>query len=102
MSAVIHGVVNHGPGGGGHSNNVVHMHDQRNTKRGLFFCPKHDLYKFGVKMCLFLIKRVFLESIKVHLEVIFQTPPNMSSKKSLLRVNLSAKSCKVLIYGCFS
>ena len=53
---------------GGHSNyGAVHMHDQRNTKKGLFFeakCDSHES-RLGVKMCLFLRKRVLLDSIKV-------------------------------------
>ena len=56
-----------GGGLGGHSNNsVVHMHDQRNVKKGLFFEAKRDSResRLGVKMCLFLRKRVLLDSIK--------------------------------------
>ena len=34
----VHCLLQFAPGGGRHSNNsAVHMHDQRNTKKGLFF-----------------------------------------------------------------
>ena len=72
---------------GGHSNNsVVHMHDQRNRKKGLFFEARRDSHesRLGVKMYLFSRKRVLMDSMKRCLGVIFQTPPNMSSKKACL------------------
>ena len=53
-------------------------------------------------MCLFLGKRVFLDSFTGRLGVIFHTPPNISSKKSFFGVNLGAKSCEILIKGAFS
>ena len=78
---------------------AVHMHDQRNTKKGLFFEAKRDLHesRLGVKMYLFLRKRVLLDSIKERLGVIFQTVPKMSPQKSLLGLNLRAKSCEILV-----
>ena len=63
-------------GGGEHSNNsVVHMRDQRNTKKGLYFKTGRDLResRLVVKVCLFLRKRVHLDYIKVRLGVIFRT-----------------------------
>ena len=85
--------------GWGHSNNsVVHMGHQRNVKKELFFEAKHDTreLRLGVNMCLFLRKRVLLDSIKGRVGVIFQILPNMPSQKSLFRVDLGAKSHKVL------
>ena len=79
---------------GGHSNNsVVHMLDKRNAKKGLFFEAKRNSRKLrlGIKICLFLRERVLLDSLKGHLGVSFQIPPNMSSEKACLRVNLGAK-----------
>ena len=53
-------------------------------KRGCFFrLNAMRESRLVVKMCLFFRKRVLLDSIKGHLGVIFQTPQNMSSKKSL-------------------
>ena len=54
------------PGGDHLNNSVVHMRDQRNAKKGLFVEAEHDLPKsrLGVEMCLFLRKRVLLNSIK--------------------------------------
>ena len=42
-----------------------------------------------------------LDSTKEHLGVIFLTPPNMSSKKTYLGVNLGAKSCEISLGGVF-
>ena len=65
---------------GGHLNNsFVHMRDQRNVKEGLFkfFEAKCNSCeeRLGVKMCLFLRKRVLLDSIKERLGSFYQTPP---------------------------
>ena len=75
------------------------MHDQRNTKKWLFFEAQRDQResRLGVKMCLFLRKRVILDSTKGRLGVIFQIPPNMSPQKSLFRGKFERKSCKILI-----
>ena len=54
---------------GDHLNNsVVHMHDQRNVTKGLFFEAERNSreLRLGVKMCLFMRKRVLLVSIKGH------------------------------------
>ena len=88
-------------GPGGHSNySAVHMRDQRNAKKGLFFVTKRDSResRLGVKMCLFLGKRVLLDSIKGRLGVIFQTSP----KEAYLGVNLRAKSREFSFRGYFS
>ena len=82
---------------GDHLNNsVVHMRDQRNTKKGLFFEAEHDSResRLGVKMCLFLRKRVLLDSIKGRLGSFFKLhqtcPPkigvNMGTKSRQIRV----------------
>ena len=84
---------------GGHSNySAVHMRDQRNAKKWLFFEAKRDSResRLGVKMCPVLRKRVFLDPSKVRLGIIFQTPPNMSSKTACLGVDLGAKSPEIL------
>ena len=52
-------------------------------------------------MCLFLRKRVLLDSIKGHLGGIFQTPPKMTSKKACLGVNFGAKFCEILVQRVF-
>ena len=54
----------------------------------------------GVKICLFWRKRVLFDSVKGHLGVIFQTPPNMSSKKSLFRGKFGSKIVRNLRLGC--
>ena len=43
------------------NNSVVHMHDQKNMKKGLFFEAERESH-LGVKLCLFLRKRVLLDS----------------------------------------
>ena len=71
--------------GGGHQNNsVVHMHDQRNAKKGLFF-RLNAIRANQVKMCLFLRKRVLLDSIKGCLGVIFSNSTKHVLQKSLFR-----------------
>ena len=62
-------------GGGGHSNtSVAHMHDQK--KKGMFFEAKRDSQelRLQVKIYLFSEKGYFLDPIREHLGVIFQTP----------------------------
>ena len=72
---------------GGHTNNsVVHMRDQRNTKKkGGFETWRANRDRSGVKMCLFLRKGVLLDSINGRLGVIFWTRLNMSSKRAYFR-----------------
>ena len=79
------------------------MGNQRNRKKGLFFEAKHDLHEsqLGVKMCLYLRKRVLLDSIKGCLGVVFQSLPKISSKKACLEVNLWAKLLETLFKGSF-
>ena len=64
------------------------MYDQRNVKKGLFFEAKWDSCesRLGIKMRLFLRK----ESFYILLGVIFQTPPNISTKIACLGINLGA------------
>ena len=86
---------------GASNKSVVHMLDQRSVKKGLFFEAKLK-QQLGVKMCPFLRKKVLLDSTKECLGVIFQTLPNISSKKSLLGINLGQNRAKFLLSGCFS
>ena len=67
----------------------MHMRDQKNMIKGLFLEAKHDLLelRLGVKMWLFLRKKVLLDPIEGHLGVIFHTPPKMFSKKACLGAN---------------
>ena len=83
------------------NNSVVHMCDQRNTKKGLFFEAESDLRdsRFGDKMCHFSTKRVLLDSIEGRLGVIFQTGPNMSSKKACLGANFGENRAKFSFRG---
>ena len=67
-------------------NSVVHMRDQKNAKK-------------GVKMRLFLRKRVLLDSIKGCLGVIFETSSN--PKKACLGVILGQNYAKFSFRGCF-
>ena len=62
-------------GGGGHSNTVVHMRDQRNAKKGLFFETEPDSQdsRLGVKIYLFSRKGVLFNSIRGRLGVFHQT-----------------------------
>ena len=85
------------------NNSVVHMRDHRNVGKGLFFEAKRDSHesRSGVKMGLLLRKRVFLDSIKGRLGVIFQTSPNMSSKKACLGVSLEEKSWEIHDKGVY-
>ena len=53
------------------------------------------------QMCLFLRKMVLSGSIQGRLGVIFQTLPNMSSKKAFWGVNLGENHKKFLFRGCF-
>ena len=55
--------------------------------------------RLGVKMCLFLRIRILLDFGKGAL--IFQTPPNMSSKKVCCWVNLRQKLCNSCLEGVF-
>ena len=72
-----------GGGGAGHSDNdVVHMHDQRNVQKGLFFEAKRDM-RLGVKMCLLLRKS---RHSTIHVP-----------QKACLGLNFGAKSCEILI-----
>ena len=68
-------------------------------KKVLFFETKCDS-QLGVKMCLFLRKRAFLDSIKERLGVIFLTPPNMFSIKSLFRSKFGGKIERNSRLGC--
>ena len=72
----------------GHSNNsVVHMCDQRNMKKGLFFEAGRDS-RLGVKMCLFLRKSVLLDSIKGAFRGHFSNSTEHVLQKACLGVNL--------------
>ena len=85
---------------------VVNMRNQRNGKKGLFFEAKRDLResRLGVKMCLFLRKRVLLDSTKGSLGVVFQIPANMFPQKRLFRRGkFGGKITRKFSYrGCFS
>ena len=74
-------------------NRVVHMCVQRNAKKGLFFETTRDSHKIAIRVKILPIfeKRGLLGSIKGRLGVIFQTLPNMFSKKSLLRGKFGGK-----------
>ena len=77
------------------------MRDQRNSKKGLLFEAKRDLCesRFGSKCAYFLRKRVLLDSIKMHLGVIFQAPPNI--KNACLGVNWGQNCVKFSFRGYF-
>ena len=78
----------------------THTRPEKRERRVVFF----RLSPLGVKMCLFLRKRIILNSIKGHLGVIFQTPPKCPppKKKACLGVNLRTKSREFSFRGCFS
>ena len=80
---------------GNHLNDsVVHMRNQRNAKKGLFFEAEHDSResRLGVKMCLFMTKRVLLDSIKGRLWSFFEL--QICPTKG---VNIGTKSGKIHI-----
>ena len=86
------------------------MRHQRNVKKELFFRLLTQMrdsceLQLGVKMCLYIYlrKRVLLDSSKGRLWVIFQTSPNMSSKKACSGVNLGGKIARNShLWGVFS
>ena len=71
---------------------VVHMHDQRNRVVFLRLNAK------GLK-CPYFQNGSFLDSIRVHLEVIFQAsiPPSLLPKDLVKGIKLGAKLCEILV-----
>ena len=65
------------------NNSVVHLRDQRNMKKGLCFEAELDLResRLGVEMCVFMRKRVLLDSIKGCLGSFFKLHQTCPQKK---------------------
>ena len=71
-------------------------------KRGCFFQTKCDSCesRLKVKMCIFLRKKVFLDSIKGRIGVLNSIKRVL--QRSLIRGNVGAKLCEIFDTGCFS
>ena len=72
-------------------------------KKGSFFEAKRDSCesRLGVKMCLFVRKRVLLDSFTGRLGVNFQTLPKMFPQKSLFRCKFESKTTRNSCLGVF-
>ena len=83
------------------NNSVVHMRDQRNAKKGLFFEADRDWREsgLGVKMCLFMRKRILLDSIKGCLGSFLKLHQTCPQKKKGKYGDKITRNC---VYGCFS
>ena len=84
------------------NDSVVHMRDQRNMKKRIVFAILVNCEP-GVKKCAYFLEKgsFWILYTKGRLRVIFQTPPNMSSKKACLGVNLGAKMQIFRLGGVF-